>query len=100
MIYLGLKNTEYGDAIANAITKSLVLERIKLLDLSMGTLTDEGATALLKCSAINNLDILNISENYLSQNAIESLAMLDIQVITDEQKEEEEGYERYCSISE
>ena len=54
----------------------------------MGTLTDEGATSLLKSSAINNLDILNISENYLSSEAVESLSMLDLQLISTEQKED------------
>ncbi len=102
LIYLGLRNGEYSDAIAKRLVKSSILEKIKILDLSMGTLTDEGATVLLKSSAINNLDILDVSANYLSANAVESLSMLDLQLISTEQKEDEydEEEERYCSVSE
>ncbi|VEP17950.1 conserved hypothetical protein [Hyella patelloides LEGE 07179] len=99
LIYLGLRNSEYSDEIVAAIAKFPILERIRILDISMGTLTDEGANTLLKCSAIDNLDILNISENYLSQKIVESLQKLNIRVITDKQKDEDED-ERYCSVSE
>ena len=102
LIYLGLRNSEYADAIATAIVNSSILNQIKILDLSMGTLSDEGATVLLKSSAINNLNILNVSKNYLSSNAVESLSMLDLQLISTKQKEDEyeEEEERYCSVSE
>ena len=36
----------------------------------MGSLDDEGAEALLNCPAINNLDTLNISENYLTMKCL------------------------------
>ncbi|NJO93912.1 MAG: HEAT repeat domain-containing protein [Hydrococcus sp. RM1_1_31] len=71
LIYLGLRNSEYTDAIALALVKSLVLENIRILDLSMGTLTDGGLQVLLNYSAIRHLDILNVSENFLTYNPID-----------------------------
>jgi hypothetical protein len=76
------------------------MEQIKVLDLSMGTLSDRGVDELLKCRAIARLDILNVANNYLSQNAIAKLQQLDVRVISDEQKTEDDEDERYCSVSE
>ena len=45
--HLGLRNAENADAIAAAVAKSPLLKRIRVLDLSLGTLGDEGARALL-----------------------------------------------------
>ncbi|MEH2219715.1 MAG: hypothetical protein V7K72_21845 [Nostoc sp.] len=58
---------------------------------------------MLNCSAINNLDILNISENFLSQEMIEKFSGLDVRVLANNQKEEDEDSYidgRYCSVSE
>ncbi len=78
-----------------------------MLDLKLGTLGDEGAEPLLNCPAVNRLDTLNVSENFLSDEIVERLKQLDVEVIADEQKEEEEEedeeeyeYRRYCSVSE
>jgi hypothetical protein len=52
---------------------------------------------------VNTLDILNVSENFLSDEVIKRLSQLEVQVIADEQKDErDESYihNRYCSVSE
>lgn len=100
LIYLGLRNNEYSDAIANALIDAPIVERIKILDLSMGILTDRGLEDLLKCPAIERLEILNLTDNYLSENAIAKLQKLNVRVISDEQKTEDDEDERYCSVSE
>jgi hypothetical protein len=100
LIYLGLRNSEYSDAIATALIDAPIVERIKVLDLSMGILTDRGLEELLKCDAIEGLDILNLANNYLSEGAIEKLQKLNVRVISDEQETEEDEDERYCSVSE
>jgi hypothetical protein len=45
--HLGLRDAENADDIAAAVAKSALIKRIKSLDLSLGTLGDEGAQALL-----------------------------------------------------
>ncbi len=104
LTYLGLCDSQYSDDIAKAIAQAPIIERIKVLDLKLGTLGDEGAEALLNCRAVNRLDTLNVSENFLSDEMVERLKQLDVEVIVDEQKEEEDEeeyeYRRYCSVSE
>jgi hypothetical protein len=102
--YLGLRNSEYSDEIADAAMYSLLIDRIKVLDLSMGNLSDYGALTLLNyCPPVNQLDILNVSANYLSQDTIARLSELDVQLIATHQKSNydcsDEG-DRYCSVSE
>ncbi|MEW6491960.1 MAG: STM4015 family protein [Cyanobacteriota bacterium] len=104
LTYLGLCDSEYSDSIAKAIVQSPIIEQIEVLDLKLGTLGDEGAQALLNCPAVSRLNTLNVKENYLSEEMIERLNQLNIEVIADEQKEEdeeeEEEYRRYCSVTE
>ncbi len=102
--YLGLRNSEYSDEIADAVVYSLLIDYIKVLDLSMGNLSDYGALTLLNyCPPVNQLDILNVSANYLSQNTIARLSELDVQLIAAYQKSEYDYSatgDRYCSVSE
>jgi hypothetical protein len=104
LTYLGLCNSKYSDDIAQAIAQSPIIDRIKVLDLKLGTLGDEGAEALLNCPAVNQLNTLNVAENFLSDETIERLKQLNVEVIADDQKEEEDeenyGYRRYCSVAE
>lgn len=96
--YLGLRNSQYSNNIAFALVDSPIIENLIELDLSMGTLTDEGAEALLNCRAIHQLDTLDISENCLSDEIIKQLSAFKFEVInTGYQKHPEE---RYCSVAE
>lgn len=95
--YLGLRKSEYSDDIAFRIVNSPIVENLVELDLSMGNLGDDGAEALLKCPAISQLDTLNVSENYLTDQMLEKLNKLDIEVISDGQKYYED---RYDSVAE
>ena len=102
--YLGLRNSKFADEMIDRLVRSPLLERLRVLDLSMGTLGDDGAAKLLNCRAIAELDTLNVSENYLSESMVEQLRSLNITVIADEQREEEDdedpAYRRYCVVSE
>ncbi|WP_322744305.1 MULTISPECIES: STM4015 family protein [unclassified Coleofasciculus] len=101
LIYLGLRNAVYTDDIAEAVVNSPILSQIKILDLSMGTMGEKGVEALISCDGINQLDVLNVSENFLDEEAIAQLKRLNIQVIADNQDEEDDdGYARYCSVAE
>ncbi|MEH2327417.1 MAG: STM4015 family protein [Nostoc sp.] len=103
LVYLGLRNSQFSDEIVSVIVGSPLIDSICVLDLSMGTVSDAGAEELLNCSAINNLDILNISENFLSQEMIDKFSGLDVRVLASNQKEEDEDsyiHGRYCSVAE
>ena len=77
--YLGLRNSEFTDDIARAISGSPLLARLKELDLSMGTLTDRGADALIASGQIGHLNRLDITHHYVSDEKIEALARSDTQ---------------------
>ncbi len=97
-----MTNSQFTDEIAEAIVRSPRLNSIKVLDISMGTLTDAGAEALLS-PAINNLDILNVSENFLSAEMIQRLSQLEVQLFAERQKIEDDYsyiHSRYCSVTE
>ena len=111
--YLGLRNAEYTDEIVSELVKSPLINRLIELDLSLGTLGIEGAEALLNCPAINELDTLNISKNWLANfpEIINQLLQLDCEVIIEGQdsydpnqqfEDEDVAYEyrRYCSVRE
>ncbi len=102
--YLGLRNSEYSDDIARALVNTSAIKFLNILDLAMGTLTDEGAEILLKCPEVNQLDIFNVHDNFLSEQMLERLSQLDCQLMNFGQKREEDDedprYRRYCSIAE
>ncbi len=75
-----------------------MLDGLQVLDLSLGTLSDQGARKLLNCEAIRNLDILNVSQNFLSGAMIDQLGGLGIEVIATEQRAN--GYGRYSVVGE
>lgn len=81
--YLGLRNSGYSNNIAFAIANSSIIENLVELDLSIGTLNDDGAKALLDCPVINSLDTLNISNNNVSNMMIQRLEQLEIEVVSD-----------------
>ncbi len=85
LYYLGLRNCEYADEIATAVVNSPIINKIKILDLSLGYLTDAGATALLNCPAVNDLDILNVANNCLTKAMVDKLMQLDTEVVADNQ---------------
>jgi len=70
---LALRNSEYSDDLATALATAPILDRIKMLDLSMGTLTDRGAQALIGSGRIGQLEKLDISHHYVSKAVVEEL---------------------------
>lgn len=76
--YLGLRNSEIADAVAIAISKAPILQRLEVLDLSLGTLGDEGAQALLKIDA--PLKRLCLHHNYVGPELSKKLKALPIVV--------------------
>lgn len=77
-----------------------ILERLKVLDLSLGTLSDDGARALLDNPLIPGLERLDLHFHFVQDKALlERLRNLGPDVdLSDPQTDE--GYGRYCMVSE
>jgi hypothetical protein len=88
--YLGLRNSDMADAIAAEIAKAPILDRVRILDLSLGTLGDPGAEALINSPAVARLEKLDIHHHYCSDDMLIKLGRLGIAIDTDEQKDPHE----------
>ncbi|GMU59490.1 MAG: hypothetical protein AMXMBFR34_12530 [Myxococcaceae bacterium] len=102
--YLGLKNCEFADELAAALPGAKVLQGLKTLDLSLGTMSDAGAASLAKAKAyLQHLDCLDLTRNYLTDEGIALVKGLCKKVITANQEEGDEDDDevyRYAAIRE
>ena len=71
--HLGFRNCEYANDIATVIVNSPIVERLESLDLSLGVLTDEGATALLALPEDGSLKHVNLHYNYATKGTLKKL---------------------------
>jgi len=97
--YLGLRDSEFANEIALALVKSPLLERLRVLDLSLGLLDDTGAAALLTSPAVKKLEKLDIHYHYCSEEMIAQLKALGSEVDASD-RQEEGKYGRYVAVSE
>ncbi len=87
LTYLGLKNSEFANDIARALPGAKVLKTLKTLDLSLGTMTDEGAKALAAAKdSLAHLECLDLTRNYLTKDGIKLVKSICPKVITDKQE--------------
>jgi hypothetical protein len=101
--YLGLRDSEIANDLAIALSQSPLLEQLHVLDLSLGTLDDSGATALLNCPAIRKLTKLDLSHHFCANEMMQRLQTLGIEVDVSEQEEPDrwDGQEhRFVAVSE
>ncbi|MEV6812140.1 STM4015 family protein [Micromonospora sp. NPDC051296] len=66
---LALANAEIADLVAAAVATAPVVRQLEVLDLSMGTLTDEGLEALLAGQPLTHLKELDLHHHYLTEQA-------------------------------
>lgn len=64
--HLGLCNSDIQDEIAAGVAAAPVVAGLDSLDLSMGTLGDEGATALLSGQSLTHLRAFDLGHHYMS----------------------------------
>ncbi|HSH80417.1 MAG TPA: STM4015 family protein [Herpetosiphonaceae bacterium] len=101
--YLGLRDSDRADEIAVAVAQAPVLERIRILDLSLGTLTDTGAAALLSSPAVRRLQRLDIHHHFCTPSAVRQIEELGIEVDASDPQEpyESDGeMHRYVAVGE
>ncbi|GAA3410526.1 STM4015 family protein [Paenibacillus hodogayensis] len=99
LTYLGLKDSEIQDEIASALANAPILDQLHTLDLSMGTLSDQGAEALLASDKVRKLQYLNLSYHYMSDETVERWKQTGLNVDTSEQQSVDDDY-RYPSLTE
>ena len=90
--YLGLTDSENENEIAEMILNSKYISQITTLDLSNGTLTDEGGQLLLdKIPEYSNIKELNLEYHFLSEEMMDKLEALDgVDVCVDDPQEADE----------
>ncbi|ADV65767.1 hypothetical protein Deima_0103 [Deinococcus maricopensis DSM 21211] len=100
--YLGLKNSDHQDQLAQVLVTAPVVARLEVLDLSMGVLTDEGGRALLQSGTLGHLRKLDLNFNWLSDAMVEELqAWADahgVELDVDEQQDDDDW--RYVALGE
>ena len=89
--YLGLNDSEVQDEVVELIADSKYIGQISTLDLSNGTLSDEGGEILLETlSKYPNIKVVDLHYHYLSDKMMKKLQELPISINLDEQNESEE----------
>ncbi|MGZ3418997.1 MAG: WGR domain-containing protein [Polyangiales bacterium] len=104
LTHLGLKNSQFSNDIAKAIGGSRILGQLKELDLSMGTLTDEGAEAMAaNKDAFKHLEVLDLTHSFLTEKGLALVKGLAKKVITDDQQTPSDygnGLHYYVAVAE
>lgn len=99
--YLGLRNSRIADQVAEAAAQAPILAQIHTLDLSLGTLGDEGGAALADSPRVSYLMKLDVHRHYMSDAMVARLQGLGIEVDVGEAQGYQEDVEnRYNVVSE
>jgi hypothetical protein len=99
---LGLRAAQHADDFAAAVAQSHLLERLEVLDLSLGTLGDRGVRALLASPSLARLKKLDIHDHYASGELIAELVELGrhgVEVDARDQRQVDDD-ERYDAVLE
>lgn len=102
---LAIRNSELANDVAMTLVTSPLYERLDELDLSLGTLDDEGAQALVDHPATKRLKRLSLEHHFCSEEMIAKLEALGehgVDVEIDEGEDEREWDEdgRYVAVGE
>jgi len=98
--HLGLRNCELTDEICGLLPQSPLLRQLEVLDLSMGTLSDEGAqTIAAYAHAFRHLKTIDISQSFVSDAALAALRAIGPRIVADDQRDDDDGH-RYVSVGE
>ncbi len=97
--HLGLCDSEIVDQIAEALVTAPVMNRIQALDLSLGTLSDEGAAHLVQCESLKLLKSLDLHHHYCTAEGMRLLKAAFPGVNLDEQQSGDEE-DRFVAVGE
>ena len=97
--YLGLRDSEIADDIAKWLAGEVWVASLQTLDLSLGTLSDVGAEALLASPHVRGLAKLDLSHHYISAPLQAKLRAAIPNVVLDEPQEGGKD-DRYVAVGE
>ncbi len=103
--HLGLCNAEFTNELCQVLHQAKILKQLETLDLSKGTMTDEGAAALAaNAAAYKHLKHLDVTRNMLAGNGEVHVAKLCGSVALGNQRqgygdEDDDDY-RYVAVGE
>jgi hypothetical protein len=101
LAHLGLMNCPFTDGICERLGTSKVIRQISSLDLSMGTMTDEGARALLEHrDALAHLKTIDVSQTYVTEGMVAELQSIAPSIIANDMREDEDPDYRYVVVAE
>src|SRR2546423_6210185 len=90
---LGLCNAMFTDDLPELLAKSKLVKQLKVLDLGMGCLTDDGARKLAEHKdAFKHLELLDVTESYLTKDGINALKGVAKKVDSRAQREIDDEY--------
>ncbi len=87
LTYLGLRDDCRADATAKVLAEVGLPPNVISLDLSLGTLSDEGATTLANSSWLSQLKVLDIHFHYVTANVVSRLRTIVTSVNADSVQE-------------
>lgn len=88
---LGIMDSEIQDEIAQVVCECKYMKQISILDLSLGTMTDEGGEVLLKTlPSCKNIKEVDLHYHYMSENMMKKLQGLNATVNVDDRQEDDE----------
>ncbi|MFF4177207.1 STM4015 family protein [Streptomyces sp. NPDC001750] len=107
LTHLGLRNSEVQNEIATAVAAAPVVAQLRVLDLSNGTLGDEGAAALLDGQPLTHLECLDLHHHFMTEpmerRVVQALKPHGVRVDVSEREKPwgDRGVEgRYTAVSE
>ena len=97
--YLGLRDSEIADDVAKWLAGEAWVASLHTLDLSLGTLGDDGATALLASPHVRGLQKLDLSHHYICAPLQAQLRAAIPGVVLDDPQEGDKD-DRYVAVGE
>jgi hypothetical protein len=103
LISLGLRDAEIADQVAAALASAPIVARLEQLDLSLGMLTDVGASALMTGQPLTHLRKLDLHHHFLTDAVMQrlraELGAADVELDLSEGGDPEDE-DRYIAVSE
>ncbi len=98
--YIGFRNAHFADAIAGVIVNSPLMERVTTIDLSLGTLSEEGAQALLTIPPTVPLKRLQLHHHFIPAPIQKKLKAMPFTVDLTNPADMDEDEDRFVAIGE
>jgi uncharacterized protein (TIGR02996 family) len=98
--YLAVKNAMFQNELVPYLARSRLVKQLTTLDLSEGVLTDDSVDSFLShADAFKHL-VLDVSETYLSKDALKKLKGVAKQIIAKDMRDDDDPEYRYVGTGE